>query len=277
MGEFETNIQLRALVRKAGFSERESFEKAREQQQKKVVDMEDQFRIAPNLMVAVEFLSDSDDDVEEWFSEYERKTDANLWKDRLRAVKLSDYLKSTALRYWKNCTVDKTNYNLIKAELITLLKVANLEPCHFYMRMQKPGESVADFALSLSSLGKRVFERLSDKELQKTFWTNLLPNIKRELCLTKPENFERAVELAKIIERKLAEQETEHFVKKITQDESTNKLERYDNDWRSNPSITTRRRSRSLSPKRYEEKRVFECYKCGKVGHIARFCRSKRN
>lgn len=273
--EFETNDKIRALIRKAGFGEnllREPENNVYRPQQQRVVN-DDHLKISPNLNVAIDALGDSNDDVEEWFSKYERKTNANLWNDRLRAIKLSDYLKSTALRYWENCTVDKTDYNVVKTELIARLKVENVSACNFYMRMQKPSESVADFALMLNSLGKRVFgQNLCEKELHKTFWSNLLPEIRHELYLSKPENLEKAVELAKIVEKVLSERESAQFVKKITQNNEKNAIETSDKDAISNFSFTNRRRSRSSSPKRNNYRRDLVCFNCGKKGHIARYC-----
>ena len=257
-------------------------------------------------MNSMEYLTDEVEDVEDWFKNYERITEANGWPKEEQGRRLSLWLKDKALNIWSDMDpVERINYDKIKESIINKIsqdnEVTNLR--EFFNRVQKPSESVGEFSTSVKKAFGRAFQNNKEKEpkiLIERFRTGLLPEIQASIIGSKLDEFEQIVKLAGEVEKILSLKKDQYRI---------NAIRDRNQDYQGNETRQFRRnsdsRSRSPSPRRYEteqekEKKShyqerdksktrnnknfnhrnqdtsFRCYNCNKPGHIARNCFYKR-
>ena len=66
-------------------------------------------------MNSIENLTDSEEDVENWFMNYERLTDANGWSKAEKGKKVSIWLREKALNIWNEMdSISKKDYDKVK-------------------------------------------------------------------------------------------------------------------------------------------------------------------
>ncbi len=84
-------------------------------------------RMNINVNVTISDLDGTEEDLEDWFDNFDRIANSNGWTNEIKAFKLPCNLKDTTLLIWQNCTAtDKKDYNKINASRI--LRVFILQP-----------------------------------------------------------------------------------------------------------------------------------------------------
>ena len=197
------------------------------------------------------------------FDNFERISASAGWKAAIKGIKLPTYLRESALLVWESLkTVDKTDYDVIKKEVLTMLKSTESLEDSFYRRKQKSSESVDDFVLKLTKLGRKALNKLSEcdqnAEILKRFKENLVPEIRKMLVSTDPSDLATATNLARKAEKILTEEGEEKkicTINGIKIKSRENSVERkqftnrrsdgYDRSQRSDIEDTIRRESRN--------------------------------
>jgi len=231
-----------------------------------------------NVNINIECLDGTEEDLEDWFDNFERIGNANGWTNEIKAYKLPCYLKDTALLIWQNYgPVNKKDYNAIKSEIISKLTPTESLEYTFYSRKQKQTESTIEFSLRLQKLARKAFGTTNkDKDILKIFWQGLKLDIQKLVITATPKSLTEALEFAqkaeKLLGKELKDQPTVNAIEEL----SINAIHH----------SRTRSISRSPSPHKYKERSKTpykkssspnrKCYKCDKTGHIASECRSKK-
>ena len=132
----------------------------------------------------------------------------------------------------------------------------------FYRRKQKSSESVVDFALKLTKLGRKALNKLSEcdqnAEILKRFKENLVPEIRKMLVSTDPSDLATATNLARKAEKILTEEGEEKKICTInsikiksrensaeSKQFASRRSDGYDRSQRSDTEDTIRRQSRN--------------------------------
>jgi hypothetical protein len=161
--------------------------------------------------VNIDNLTGNEEDLEEWFANFERISTSAGWTADIKGIKLPTYLRESALLVWESLkAVDKADYEAIKKEIVKMLKSTESLEDSFYRRKQKSSESVVDFALKLTKLGRKALSKLSegdqDAEILKRFKENLIPDLRKMLVSTEPSDLATATNLARKAEKILTEE-----------------------------------------------------------------------
>jgi len=231
-------------------------------------------RITPHLNITIENLTGDGEDVEDWFENYERITNANYWTDDIRARKLPSFLAGSALLSWDHIPCDKTTYKDVRTELLRQLQREESTAEAFYGRRQKPSESVTEYSLRLEKLARRVFRNGNYlEELIRVFWKGLNADLKKFLLAIDPKTMKEATEAAKRAEHYLADQQVE-IQSAVTHEATPPNTTKQDRGRRkSSEEEEGHNRNRSQTPNKDE----LICFRCGNTGHFAKKCHYQRN
>jgi hypothetical protein len=264
-----------------------------------------------NVTINIDHLEGIEEDLEEWFENFERIAASNGWNKDIMGMKVPCYLKDSALLIWQNVDPkSKNDYDLIKRTILNRLKNEDSLEQAFYNRKQKENETSIEYGLRLEKLSKRAFPRQDkEKETVKVFLKGLHDEIRKYVLFAKIETMEEAIEITKKVEdyakttpkeiqavsKELSEEGDRGEVKKERESRYTQREispGRYSyRGWDSN------RQNRSFGGNNYERSdyrhknregyrsksrdtglRSFtKCYSCGQMGHMARYCRANRS
>ena len=227
----------------------------------------------------IEPFSGPDDDVELWFKNFERQANAYFWNEEIKLAKLPIYLKESALSTFENIQEGK-RFEEVKNTLLEEFKSDKNYLDEFVNCKQKTSEKVILFASRLKDLGKKALKgECKEKDLIYRFMKGVHREIYKMVCTFEGENFETLIKRAKTAEQCLeSEKESEKI--EISAINSYKKQEQ-GRESRQRESIREPRyRETSKSPTRkniYERSPTplrdnFNCYKCGRPGHIAKKC-----
>jgi hypothetical protein len=90
-----------------------------------------------NIHLNIETLDGSEEEIEDWFENFERIGLSNGWTNEIKALKLPCHLKETALLIWQNCNPkEKKDYNAIKRQILLKLLPVESKELLFYSRKQ---------------------------------------------------------------------------------------------------------------------------------------------
>ena len=233
----------------------------------------------------IDTFSGQDEDINDWFDDFETIAKANRWTDETKLERLPCYLKGTAKQFWKNMSKEiPRKYTNAKRELLAnFAPKRNYEDEYLSIR-QGNTETVTSFAYRLKSLARRALNmEPSDEQLTNRFKKGLLREIKNILGLLEADSFNNYVELAKKAEQAAKEKEEVEiqknamsYSKRFQERRSRSKSPVENNEFRSrskSPVGNNGFRSRRATPGRNE----IICHNCGKSGHIAKMCRLRRN
>ncbi|RNA18650.1 hypothetical protein BpHYR1_040034 [Brachionus plicatilis] len=137
----------------------------------------------------IEPLTGNEDDVDEWFNQYDRIAFANSWSREEKGRKLPVWLKDKALNTWYDMPHEKT---------------------------------IDDYSATLKKAFNKAFKSSASEDANKAllgrFRTGIIPEIQSIMCTTEPKNFEEAVELAGKIEKSLELRLSTMTINKIDKD-----------------------------------------------------------
>lgn len=166
----------------------------------------------PTAPISIEPLKSGNQDVHEWFDTYERNT--GDWTYEQTGKKLPAYLREQAVQYWRDLDEnDRFDYGKIKRHLLEHLPSLNKSEVEiqFFQRMQKAGESCAEYATALCSL-QREYRNTSTPDaktsLLNKFVSGLIPELRSIVRSAKCQSFEEARMIAIATEKDKLEETT---------------------------------------------------------------------
>ena len=141
-----------------------------------------------NVNINIDCLDGSEEDLDDWFDNFERIGNSNGWTNEIKAYKLPCYLKDTALLIWQSIgPVNRKDYNAIKSDIIKKLTPTESLEFAFYSRKQKPTESTIEYSLKLEKLARKAFGNVNkDNDILKIFWDGLKYEIRKLIITAKP-------------------------------------------------------------------------------------------
>ena len=197
-------------------------------------------RMNINVNVTISDLDGTEEDLEDWFDNFDRIANSNGWTNEVKAFKLPCYLKDTTLLIWQNCTAtDKKDYMALKKNILS--KLMPVESCEFlfYSRKQKTAKSTIEFSLKLEKLAKKAFGAIDkEKDILKIFWEGLKFEIQKLLITATPKNMVEAVILAQRAEKLLSKETISQQNIRTVEEKTINALQKRE----------SRSPSRSVSP-----------------------------
>ena len=180
-------------------------------------------------MNSIENLVDSEDDVENWFSNYERLTNANGWSKEEKGMKVSIWFREKALHIWNEMnSADKQNYDKVKERIISKIcqdnEISSLRD--FFNRVQTPSESVNDYAISVKKAFGKAFRTNQEKDpkvLLERFRSGLIPDIQESIVGTKTDDWDQIVKLASDVEKILKLKTEQYKINSVPNESGENK------------------------------------------------------
>ena len=197
----------------------------------------------------IESLSSKYQDVIDWFETFEIQT--MRWTDDMRGFEVASYFDNAAREQYKKMDPYKrTNYQEIRKYMIQNFKAhrpINKIMEELYHVGQRPDENIESYSNRISKLIKELpdsFQKITKETLPIIFRDGCSNDIKKILPRDQ-KSFEKLVREAIEIERDLKTQE--NFTLAAIKDKDEKK----------------------------EDSKPIKCYKCDKVGHKAKECRSQ--
>jgi hypothetical protein len=114
-----------------------------------------------------------EEEIDDWFDNFERIGNANGWTKEIKAIKLPCYLTDRALLVFQSAPLEKRQCYEDMKNLIKTRLTANFESHtqKFFNRTQKDAETVIEFALRLEKLSRKAFQNENrEKYVLKVFW-----------------------------------------------------------------------------------------------------------
>ena len=206
-----------------------------------------------NKQLRLETLKNDSQDIQEWFSKYERQT--TQWSDEERGHDVPAWFEDSALRFWELMnTSDRYNYENIKKTLIRKFRADDYvykSMTKFYGMRQDVNEKVETFMYRLCKC-KREWPTTDhsrfDRDLPHIFKNGLKPDIAAHITSYNFKDIDDLSKKAKAIENILLKKEESKSIE--------------------NAEISMENEISSKS-------RDVKCFKCKKIGHFAKECVTK--
>jgi hypothetical protein len=207
-----------------------------------------------NKLLRIETLKNDSQDAHEWFNKFERQT--AQWTDEDRGYEVTCWFSDNALRIWELMPeLHKEDYYEIKAAIIKKFRAEDhvyKSKSKFYSMKQQHNESVEEFVYRLSKCKNEWPDNEHanfERDLPHIFKNGVKPDIAAYLTSYKFSGLDDLLRKAKEVERILRKKEQDTTLDNAEIDIS---------------SITPSDRT----------KESIICYKCQKIGHLSKDCRT---
>ena len=158
-----------------------------------------------NNEITINALKGHGQDVESWFRDYNRLTEAKDWSYERKSKRLTNCLRDRAIRYWELIPSHKKyEYETVRKYLIK-----KLQPKTDYIKElcslnQGPGQPVEEYAAKIRRLARKK-DIFSEQEITERFIKGLRPKISRAVVAVKHTKLSRKQKAAEEIEEVLEE------------------------------------------------------------------------
>eukprot|EP00731_Ephydatia_muelleri_P021832 Em0014g423a len=220
--------------------------------------------------------------VREWLTRFDICSDANGWDEKVRAVKLPTLLEGEALATWLDLSDDeRKNYGIVKEKLTAAMVSTSFTTLEqFHQRKLVPGEALSLFLHELKQLLDQAMPKLEARAREQLLLHRFvagLPNaVSRQLRATGD-----AKELTSTLERAklLMSLEEEQPVASVSQSQRDCIVAELQGQVLALTEQVAALKHQNTVGSRHsvEHTRSVQCFKCGKFGHIRRYCRSRFN
>ena len=220
--------------------------------------------------------------VREWLTRFDICGDANGWDEKVRAVKLPTLLEGEALATWLDLSDDeRKNYGIVKEKLTAAMVSTSFTTLEqFHHRKLVPGEALSLFLHELKQLLDQAMPKLEARAREQLLLHQLLaglPNaVSRQLRATgDAKDLTSTLERAKL----LMSLEEEQPVASVSQSQRDCIVAELQGQVAALTEQVAALKHQNTVGSRHsvEHTRSVQCFKCGKFGHIRRYCRSRFN
>ena len=211
------------------------------------------------------------DTFEDWIEQFEMVAKLYKWSEAAKLVNLITRLHGPAYSFYRACLPEqKESYVVLKQELtkrFTPVQMQAIQSELFHDRKQKDGESVDEYAQDLRRLFRKAYgkaqqgsqeaEKMGRSVLAYQFVAGLCQKLKAKIAGSEG-NFEQLLTRARFEEAKFRE-----LAPRKSTGTNDGQAKKKENE----------RKSAATTPAKSNPYKNVECHECGRLGHIARFCR----
>ena len=238
--------------------------------------------------------------VRDWLKTYELVSDNNGWSEVKRLANLPLAMKGTAADWLEGSYPNgmaEESWDHVRKALLEAFQQFN-EPQFYRSKIrtatQAPGEPINSFYWRLHALYRKSGQHFNDEDFKFDFLRGMIQPLRIRMETMVNKRPEEMLERAKMLEEAMAQHPREFKTSTLTAavtydtespDPQLMMMEAVQKQLQSLITVVTQQaettatlikaaRPDNMPP--FKRKEIRSCFKCGEVGHIARFCRTKK-